>query len=144
MTSFQIQKATREDANWIVEAQILMAFETENLQLNQEAVVKGVGFIFDHLDGGFYIIARNDEQNPIACLLVLKEWSDWRNGEVWWIHSLYVIPDYRKQGIFNSSLYKEYVCPLMNGKKEFTSRVWTLFMFPLMSRAKTSDNLFAV
>ena len=100
MINFQIQKATREDADWIVDAQILMAFETENLQLNREDVVKGVGFIFDYLDRGFYIIARNDEQNPVACLLVLKEWSDWRNGEVWWIHSLYVMPDYRKQGIF--------------------------------------------
>jgi GNAT superfamily N-acetyltransferase len=107
MTGFQIQKATCEDKNWIAEAQVLMALETENLQLNQEAVVKGVGFIFDHLDGGFYIIAKNDEQNPIACLLVLKEWSDWRNGEVWWIHSLYVIPDYRKQGIFKKMF--EYV-----------------------------------
>ena len=100
MTSFQIQKATLEDKNWIAEAQVLMALETENLQLNQEAVVKGVGFIYEHPDRGFYIIAKNDEQNPVACLLILKEWSDWRNGEVWWIHSLYVMPGYRKQGIF--------------------------------------------
>lgn len=107
MTGFQIQKAEREDASWIAEAQVLMALQTENLQLNQEDVVKGVDFIFDHPDRGFYVIARNDEQKPVGCLLVLKEWSDWRNGDVWWIHSLYVAPGYRKQGIFKKMF--EYV-----------------------------------
>lgn len=100
MSEFQIQKALPKDEGWIVNAQILMAKETENLQLNQEEVVKGVKFIFDHPDRGFYVVARNNEKNPIGCLMILKEWSDWRNGDVWWIHSLYVAPDYRKHGVF--------------------------------------------
>jgi ribosomal protein S18 acetylase RimI-like enzyme len=28
------------------------------------------------------------------------EWSDWRNGWFWWIQSVYVHPDHRRQGIF--------------------------------------------
>jgi len=29
-----------------------------------------------------------------------REWSDWRNGEFWWFQSVYVHPDYRRQGVF--------------------------------------------
>jgi len=100
MSEFHIQQALPVDAEWIAQAQVAMAKETENLQLNQEEVVKGAKFIFDHPDRGFYIIARNQQKNPAGCLLILKEWSDWRNGDVWWIHSLYVAPAYRKHGLF--------------------------------------------
>ena len=31
-----------------------------------------------------------------------REWSDWRNGDIWWIQSVYVHPDYRRQGVFRS------------------------------------------
>lgn len=100
MSNFHIQQALPEAAEWISQAQVIMAKETENLQLNQEEVVKGVKFIFDHPDRGFYIVARDREKNLAGCLLILKEWSDWRNGDVWWIHSLYVAPAYRKHGLF--------------------------------------------
>jgi ribosomal protein S18 acetylase RimI-like enzyme len=33
-------------------------------------------------------------------LLAIPEWSDWRNGTVLWIHSLYVVPEARGQGVF--------------------------------------------
>ena len=33
------------------------------------------------------------------------EWSDWRNGAFWWIQSVYVRPDMRRQGIF-TALYE--------------------------------------
>jgi GNAT superfamily N-acetyltransferase len=36
----------------------------------------------------------------VGCLLILSEWSDWRNGEVWWIHSLYFVPEVRGKGFF--------------------------------------------
>lgn len=32
--------------------------------------------------------------------LTIPEWSDWRNGTVLWIHSLYVIPKEREKGVF--------------------------------------------
>ncbi|MCI0496385.1 GNAT family N-acetyltransferase [candidate division KSB1 bacterium] len=100
MSAFEVKKALPQDATWIAQAQVLMANETENLQLNPEEVVTGVSFIFEHPDRGFYIIAKNEETDPVGCLLILKEWSDWRNGDVWWIHSVYVAPDYRKNGVF--------------------------------------------
>lgn len=32
--------------------------------------------------------------------MITKEWSDWRNGLFWWIQSVYVKPEYRRQGIY--------------------------------------------
>jgi ribosomal protein S18 acetylase RimI-like enzyme len=37
--------------------------------------------------------------------MVTYEWSDWRDGMIWWIQSVYVHPDYRRQGVF-SALYR--------------------------------------
>ena len=37
--------------------------------------------------------------------MVTYEWSDWRNGNIWWIQSVYVHPDYRRRGVY-SALYK--------------------------------------
>ena len=34
--------------------------------------------------------------------MITYEWSDWRNGVIWWIQSVYVFPEYRKQGVFRT------------------------------------------
>ena len=38
--------------------------------------------------------------------MVTKEWSDWRNRAFWWIQSVYVRRDFRKNGIYKK-LYTE-------------------------------------
>jgi len=40
-----------------------------------------------------------------GCLMVTREWSDWRHGWIWWIQSLYVPPAGRRQGVFRA-LYR--------------------------------------
>ena len=32
--------------------------------------------------------------------MITYEWSDWKNGMVWWLQSVYVKESYRKKGIF--------------------------------------------
>lgn len=95
-----IEKANHTDAEKIAQFQIAMALETENLRLNPEVVANGVNHIFNEPSRGFYLIARNEKRIPIGSLLILKEWSDWRNADVWWIHSVYIEPTYRRQGLF--------------------------------------------
>jgi len=43
----------------------------------------------------------------VGSLMVIFEWSDWRNGFFWWVQSVYVKPEYRRRGVFKK-LY-EYV-----------------------------------
>ncbi|MCE5346964.1 MAG: GNAT family N-acetyltransferase [Bacteroidales bacterium] len=97
----KIRKATPEDILPIIDFQQKMAWETEQLTLVPETVSKGVSAVFKNPSLGQYWISE-DEGNVIASLLITYEWSDWRNSNVWWIQSVYVIPAYRRNGIFRS------------------------------------------
>ncbi|MDD2281743.1 MAG: GNAT family N-acetyltransferase, partial [Bacteroidales bacterium] len=46
-------------------------------------------------------VARIGER-VVGMLMITLEWSDWRNGWVWWIQSVYVEQEFRKDGIFRS------------------------------------------
>jgi ribosomal protein S18 acetylase RimI-like enzyme len=41
----------------------------------------------------------------VGIVLTIPEWSDWRNGAMLWIHSLYVVPEARRKGVF-TKLYQ--------------------------------------
>jgi len=36
----------------------------------------------------------------VGCAMITYEWCDWRCGLFWWIQSVYVDPEFRRQGIF--------------------------------------------
>lgn len=84
----------------IADFQLKMALETEDLQLDPDTVKRGVKHIFDNHSLGRYVIVE-DNGKCIASMLNLYEWSDWRCGNVIWIHSLFVIKEYRRKGIFS-------------------------------------------
>ena len=94
-----IREASRPDASLIIDFQKMMAWETEKMQLNHELVTSGVNAVFDDSSKGRYFVAEDDGK-VIASLLITYEWSDWRNCNVWWFQSVYVMPDYRRKGIF--------------------------------------------
>ena len=77
----------------------MMAMETEGYRLNHETISAGVYAVFDEPSKGRYFIAESEEKT-IGSLLVTYEWSDWRNSFVWWIQSVYVMPEARRMGIF--------------------------------------------
>lgn len=96
------------DIDVIADYQVQMAFETENgLKLDPPTVTLGVSAVIDDPSKGKYWLAEVDGQ-VVGCLLTVPEWSDWRNGTVLWIHSVYVHPDFRKHGIYKS-LYQHLV-----------------------------------
>lgn len=99
-----IRQATEADAASIVEFQLAMAWETESLKLDEPTVEKGVAAVFADSSKGTYYVAEASGK-VLGSLLTTFEWSDWRNGTVLWIQSVYVRPEYRKQSIF-SKLYK--------------------------------------
>jgi len=99
MREIVIRPARREDVAVIAAFNQAMAMETEGRHLVDAIIVPGVQALLDHPERGFYIIAEC-EQQPVACLLVTYEWSDWRNGLFWWIQSVYVIQDFRRQGVY--------------------------------------------
>jgi len=94
----------RDDANAIVDFQQAMARETEEVALDRDVVTRGVQAVFDDASRGRYFVAVA-EGRVVASLLITYEWSDWRNGVVWWIQSVYVVPEFRKRGVY-AGLYE--------------------------------------
>ena len=104
-TTFTIRQATAEDAESIAKFNRLMAFETEHKKLTPEVILAGVNTMIANPSHGFYLVAEK-EGEIAGSLMVTTEWSDWRNGVVWWVQSVYVRDEYRRQGIYRG-LYDE-------------------------------------
>ncbi|MFW5793068.1 MAG: GNAT family N-acetyltransferase [Bacteroidota bacterium] len=98
-----IREALPSDYKIITSFQKKMALETENLKLDTLTVQSGVRAVLSDSSKGTYYVAEIEEIIT-GCLMTTHEWSDWRNGWVLWIQSVYVLPEYRNKGIF-ASLY---------------------------------------
>lgn len=99
MSEIRYREATPDDAAAIVDFQIAMARETEELDLDRDVLSKGVAALFANPSLGRYYVAEAGGR-AVASLMITYEWSDWRNGNVWWIQSVYVVPEYRRRGVY--------------------------------------------
>ena len=98
-----IREARIDDSDFIAQSQVSMAWETEEMKLDPPTVKLGVAAVFQDPSKGKYFIAVEENQGRetrIGCVLTISEWSDWRNGTVLWIHSLFVIPTERGKGVY--------------------------------------------
>ena len=94
-----IRLARPEDTDAIVDFQVRMARETEGMELDLPTVTRGVRAVFEDPSKGQYWVAESDGR-VIGSLMTTYEWSDWRNGTVLWIQSVYVLPELRGSGIY--------------------------------------------
>ena len=94
-----IRCARQSDVSLIAAFNVAMALETEGEHLAPATVHAGVKAALESASLGRYFVAETAEE-VTACLMITYEWSDWRNGLMWWIQSVYVTPAYRQQGIF--------------------------------------------
>ena len=78
-----------------------MALETETKVLADAAVLPGVEAVLRDAGHGFYVVADTGRE-VVGSLLVTYEWSDWRNGRIWWIQSVYVHPGHRRRGVYRA------------------------------------------
>ena len=99
-----VRRAVFNDLATIVAFNQAMASETEDRMLPEETIKAGVEGLFYSPQYGFYMVAC-DQNEVVGSLLVTFEWSDWRNGIIWWIQSVYIKPQWRRRGIYRK-LYK--------------------------------------
>ncbi|MCB9096015.1 MAG: GNAT family N-acetyltransferase [Halobacteriovoraceae bacterium] len=103
MSRYTVEVAKKErDCEFIIYAQQMMAMESEGIQLDSKTIQDGVTHVFEHSEIGSYYVALNEQGKPVGCLLTLYEWSDWRAGNIVWIHSVYTLPEFRKTGVYKS------------------------------------------
>jgi GNAT superfamily N-acetyltransferase len=99
-----IRRARTEDARVLIDNNIAMALETESRDIDPITAKEGVHAVIKDAAKGFYVVAVQTGEVVGQCMITL-EWSDWRNGDFWWIQSVYVRPELRGRGIF-SKIYQ--------------------------------------
>ncbi len=97
----KIREATTKDISLIVSFQLKMAMESEEMLLDKAILENGVNAVFEDQNKGRYYVAGFENQ-IVGSMLNTYEWSDWRNGIIIWFQSVYVMPEYRKNGIFKN------------------------------------------
>lgn len=99
--SIAIRDAKPADIEVIVRHNAALAMESEDKHLDHETLESGVrGLLSDRAKGRYYIAEINGE--IAGQLMLTREWSDWRNGWLWWIQSVYVHPEHRRAGVFRA------------------------------------------
>ncbi len=101
MADFTIRAASLDDQDTIVEYNQRLADETEGKTLDQATLGRGVAAALANPDRLRYWVAESDSK-IIGQAAVTREWSDWRNGYIWWFQSVYVHADFRGAGIFRA------------------------------------------
>jgi ribosomal protein S18 acetylase RimI-like enzyme len=107
MSDIIIRLATDADAETIAANNVAMALEAERRRLDPETVRAGVRRVLADPACGVYYVAQC-EGKAVGQLLTTREWSDWRDGWFWWIQSVYVVPEARRQGVYRR-LYQHVV-----------------------------------
>lgn len=97
----QVRTATSGDIASIVDFQLKMAAETEGIELDSDTVMKGVSAVIEDTNKGQYYVTEINN-SVVASLLTTFEWSDWRNGTILWIQSVYVLKEYRRKGVYRN------------------------------------------
>jgi ribosomal protein S18 acetylase RimI-like enzyme len=94
-----VREAIAKDIPSLLDFQLKMALETENITLEISLLTRGVHRLFkDPSKGRYYVVEIDDE--IIGCLMTTYEWSDWRDGTIVWIQSVYVSKEHRGRGVF--------------------------------------------
>jgi ribosomal protein S18 acetylase RimI-like enzyme len=98
----EIRKGTPEDLNQLLKAQVQMAYESESVHLDEQSLKAGLQAVLSDSSLGQYWIAFSSQRSFLGTLMITREWSDWRNGFVLWIQSVFVAPEFRRQGIYRA------------------------------------------
>jgi len=101
LIQINIRKAEIGDAAVIANYNVRLALETEDLKLEAGVVAAGVTAVLQDSAKGVYYVAESDGQ-VAGQVMITYEWSDWRNGNIWWLQSVYVAAPFRRQGIFRA------------------------------------------
>jgi len=100
---WRVRDARPADAAWLVAGNTAMARETEALTLDPTRAAAGVAAVLADPARGFYLVAEDPATAaPVGQLMVTYEWSDWRAATFWWIQSVHVLPEARRQGVYRA------------------------------------------
>jgi GNAT superfamily N-acetyltransferase len=96
-----VRDATPDDADLIADYNRLLALESENKSLDMSVLTAGVRHGLARPELCRYFIATAGGK-PVGTTMLTFELTDWRDGVIWWLQSVYVETDYRRHGVFRT------------------------------------------
>jgi len=90
-----------DDVRTIVEFNRRLARETENKELDVAVLTLGVEQALSQPAYCRYFVAELRGE-IVGQTMITYEWSDWRNGLLWWIQSVYIEESHRGAGVFRA------------------------------------------
>ena len=114
----KIREGALSDAPLVADFNLRLAEESEGLRLDEALVQAGVAAVLKDPAKGLYYIAEV-EGEVVGQLMITYEWSDWRNGNIWWIQSVFVKPEFRRAGVFR--MFYNHVQTLARARKDVCS-----------------------
>ena len=97
-SEINIREANKGDLAILVQNNQALAEETEALLLDKDVLREGIEQALKREECHYFVAMIGEK--VVGQTMITYEWSDWRNGIIWWIQSVYVLPAHRKQGIF--------------------------------------------
>ena len=97
-SEINIREANKGDLAILVQNNQALAEETEALLLDKDVLREGIKQALKRKECHYFVAVIGEK--VVGQTMITYEWSDWRNGIIWWIQSVYVLSAHRKQGIF--------------------------------------------
>jgi GNAT superfamily N-acetyltransferase len=101
ITALRVRPASAADADFLTGSNVRLAQESEGMALDPATVRAGVEAVLVDPAKGRYLVATEGDR-PVGQLMLTVEWSDWRNGPIYWLQSVYVVADRRGSGVFRA------------------------------------------
>lgn len=100
----RVRDALPDDGPAIIDFNARLARETEGKALDPAVLARGVGAALADPDRRLrYWVAELGPGGPVVGQAAIsREWSDWRDGWLWWFQSVYVHPGARGKGVFRT------------------------------------------
>lgn len=96
-----IRSARAEDCATIVDFNLRLAWESEHKRLDEPTLTRGVKRALAAPDQCRYFLAELEGQ-IVGQTMITLELTDWRDGVLWWLQSVYVPEAFRGRGIFRA------------------------------------------
>ncbi len=103
MAALPIRDARPDDLDVIVDFNARLALETEGKALDPEhPPPRRRDRAWPIPTGSATGSPRTRTGSVVGQAAITREWSDWRDGWIWWFQSVYVHPDSRGRGTFRA------------------------------------------
>src|SRR5262249_10231438 len=99
--SLAVRRAVPADAAIVADYNRRLAEESEGKTLDPALLAAGVAAGPADVNTALSFVAEEGGA-VLGQIMLTREWSDWRNGWIWWIQSVYVPPEARRRGVFRA------------------------------------------